>query len=414
MKFNENLRNLRREKDLSQEALALDMNVSRQTISKWENGTAMPDLKKLTELAEYFNVSMDTLLGTAVENDGKYSDENNDDANDDLKRYVNDLLAYSEANQQTQNKKTVKALYISLAVVIVVFVFALVSLYNNLSNKINSLSQSLITVQTHNGSYDGAEDDSDCISSKVVCLGKDKPYIARVHFEYSPESYPKNAEIYFLIPQKEGEAVKDEAALENGVFTADADVDITLDKEIYLCIDDGNTVEKKTVPTYFVSDCIEITIQSSSDGNADAEYNPNNKTKIVSFQPYDAIAGNKELYIYKGTEGKFTSARLAAAHNGREEYTKELTLRERTPDDNYANYIVQIPPLSFVLPCSENIEEDQNDTLYISLTDELGAEYRYYPLLDGNSDINFGLDCQCELVFNTETGEVIVKDNAYY
>ncbi|MDE6123995.1 MAG: helix-turn-helix domain-containing protein, partial [Eubacterium sp.] len=52
MKFDENLRNLRKEKDLSQEYLAEKMGVSRQTISKWENGTAMPDLKKLTELAE--------------------------------------------------------------------------------------------------------------------------------------------------------------------------------------------------------------------------------------------------------------------------------------------------------------------------------------------------------------------------
>ena len=42
------------------------MNVSRQTISKWENGTAMPDLKKLTDLASLFDVSMDELLGTKL------------------------------------------------------------------------------------------------------------------------------------------------------------------------------------------------------------------------------------------------------------------------------------------------------------------------------------------------------------
>lgn len=42
------------------------MNVSRQNISKWENGTAMPDLKKLTDLATLFDVSMDELLGTKL------------------------------------------------------------------------------------------------------------------------------------------------------------------------------------------------------------------------------------------------------------------------------------------------------------------------------------------------------------
>lgn len=71
MKFNENIRNLRRERDYSQEYLAEKLNVTRQTISKWENGAAMPDLKKLTEIADFFSVSMDTLLGIEIENDDK-------------------------------------------------------------------------------------------------------------------------------------------------------------------------------------------------------------------------------------------------------------------------------------------------------------------------------------------------------
>ncbi len=53
MRFDENLRILRKEKDYSQEYLAEKLGVTRQTISKWENGTAMPDLKKLIELADF-------------------------------------------------------------------------------------------------------------------------------------------------------------------------------------------------------------------------------------------------------------------------------------------------------------------------------------------------------------------------
>ena len=63
MKFDDNLRRLRKEKEYSQEYLAAKLDVTRQTISKWENGTAMPDLKKLVELAELFGVTMDALLG---------------------------------------------------------------------------------------------------------------------------------------------------------------------------------------------------------------------------------------------------------------------------------------------------------------------------------------------------------------
>lgn len=66
IKFDENLRAFRKQKEFSQEYLAEKMNVSRQTISKWENGTAMPDLKKLTDLATLFDVSMDELLGTKL------------------------------------------------------------------------------------------------------------------------------------------------------------------------------------------------------------------------------------------------------------------------------------------------------------------------------------------------------------
>ena len=50
MNFSENLRRLRKAKDIKQEALAEAMNVSRQTVSKWENGTAMPDFKSLMHL----------------------------------------------------------------------------------------------------------------------------------------------------------------------------------------------------------------------------------------------------------------------------------------------------------------------------------------------------------------------------
>lgn len=68
MKFNENLPKRRKELNFSQEQLADKMNVTRQTISKWENGTAMPDLKKITELADFFDISMDELLGTPLNN----------------------------------------------------------------------------------------------------------------------------------------------------------------------------------------------------------------------------------------------------------------------------------------------------------------------------------------------------------
>lgn len=53
----------RKAKGLSQEKLAEVLNVSRQTISKWETGQSQPDLDKLLPLCELFEISADELLG---------------------------------------------------------------------------------------------------------------------------------------------------------------------------------------------------------------------------------------------------------------------------------------------------------------------------------------------------------------
>ena len=66
MKINEKISILRRDSGLSQDELAERLNVSRQSVSKWETGSALPDSDKILALAELFDVSTDFLLG--VEN----------------------------------------------------------------------------------------------------------------------------------------------------------------------------------------------------------------------------------------------------------------------------------------------------------------------------------------------------------
>ena len=61
--FGERLAALRKERGLSQEDLAEKLQLTRQTISKWETGASTPDLELLVQLAEVFDVSVDSLLG---------------------------------------------------------------------------------------------------------------------------------------------------------------------------------------------------------------------------------------------------------------------------------------------------------------------------------------------------------------
>lgn len=62
MEFNNKLFELRKQKGLSQEELAGRLNVSRQTISKWEVGESAPDMDNLVSISELFGVSLDELV----------------------------------------------------------------------------------------------------------------------------------------------------------------------------------------------------------------------------------------------------------------------------------------------------------------------------------------------------------------
>lgn len=62
MNITERIQYLRKAKGISQEELAHHLGVSRQAVSKWESGQAMPDLEKILLLSEYFEVTTDYLL----------------------------------------------------------------------------------------------------------------------------------------------------------------------------------------------------------------------------------------------------------------------------------------------------------------------------------------------------------------
>ena len=62
MAIGNRLYNLRKEKNISQEELANALDVSRQTISKWETGESTPDFNKICPLCEYFGITSDELL----------------------------------------------------------------------------------------------------------------------------------------------------------------------------------------------------------------------------------------------------------------------------------------------------------------------------------------------------------------
>ena len=68
--ISKNLLFLRKRANLSQEALAEKLDVSRQTLAKWENGESVPDVIHCDRMAELFDISLDDLLHTELDETG--------------------------------------------------------------------------------------------------------------------------------------------------------------------------------------------------------------------------------------------------------------------------------------------------------------------------------------------------------
>jgi len=66
MSFSENLKQIRKENHLSQEELAELLDVSRQAVSKWEQGQGYPEVEKLLLLSSKLNISLDALMSNEI------------------------------------------------------------------------------------------------------------------------------------------------------------------------------------------------------------------------------------------------------------------------------------------------------------------------------------------------------------
>ena len=71
-----NIRFLRNREGLSQEAFAERFGVSRQSVAKWENGESAPDIAKCREIADHYDISIDSLVVLSLSEEGILEDTN--------------------------------------------------------------------------------------------------------------------------------------------------------------------------------------------------------------------------------------------------------------------------------------------------------------------------------------------------
>lgn len=120
--LNENIKAIRKSKGLSQEELAVKLNVVRQTISKWEQGLSVPDSDMLISLSEVLETPVSTLLGESVVQSKA----------DDLKVISEKLevINLQLAQRKTAERKIIHWLFILLCSVTVI-IFAVLTVLNS-------------------------------------------------------------------------------------------------------------------------------------------------------------------------------------------------------------------------------------------------------------------------------------------
>src|SRR5665647_1430091 len=118
--FSENLKTLRKQKGMSQETLAQQLNVVRQTVSKWEKGLSVPDADMLIRIADLFEVSVSELLGAKIEEEK------------DVNEIATQLAMLNEqlANRSRRNRKILKGVLIGIVAVVLIIIIVYVAAFS--------------------------------------------------------------------------------------------------------------------------------------------------------------------------------------------------------------------------------------------------------------------------------------------
>ena len=101
MNLKENLKRIRKENNLSQEQLADKLNVSRQSVSKWESGTSYPEMDKMIQLCRMFDLNIDELLNQDIK---KVREEKNSKI--DINKYIDSFLHFVSKSYDMLNSMT--------------------------------------------------------------------------------------------------------------------------------------------------------------------------------------------------------------------------------------------------------------------------------------------------------------------
>ncbi len=133
------LKDLRREKGITQEQLAEQLGVSGRTISRWETGNNMPDISLLVEIAEYFDVSIPEIIK---------GERKSEDMKEEAKEVAETMSDYAKTEKEQLVKSIRNMSIIGLVALLVYMVLNVTGVYdkNNFLRYTYGISEALIYV----------------------------------------------------------------------------------------------------------------------------------------------------------------------------------------------------------------------------------------------------------------------------
>ena len=281
MNIHTNIQELRKKAGMSQEALAEQLGVSRQAVSKWESGASTPDLDKILLIAEIFSVSVSELLTGEKEEQtpAPAPVENTFDAEKYEEMINNHLLQVDEMLRTTNEKKRsfIPLIAACLCLVVAVyFAFYYMDKVRHLEDDLSSLQSNLDNIQSNVGSLESnlgsLESNMGSIRSDINhhiysirqeisdSLKKEYGMVSDYSIEYrdadiarrtvvldisvSPRLWNEGDVMTFII-EADGMQNTVEGTYSNGTVSVSASVPLTDEIHVSACITNGYTTKQE-------------------------------------------------------------------------------------------------------------------------------------------------------------------------
>ena len=338
----------RKEKGLSQEKLGEQLNVSRQTVYKWENDQTIPELNNLIEMAELLDVRVGWLI---CEESG-----NEDSTNQILEQIVENTQLHSQQQQKKRKWKTMCAVIIAgcALIAMMIRISSLENRYDQLQNQLyqqNTIMHNQISSIT--SSVEQALDRYNALTlnSDVRVEGYDyENNTVLFSFSARPVTYVTGMKTIFHI-DCDGEIMDVEGVEEDRNFSAEAEVSMLV-KDIGITVEfeNGEESEISQLAEYHeiilnTFPCLDFVWPLDSDLNEDKTGFESDECMIIAFDIQQDIPEVVSMEVYLSEDGKRIADYNLKEIHGEEEQPGNYVYHRPSdlkldPDKKYAEHLV--------------------------------------------------------------------------